>query len=79
MDEKSENKTDFLQSCELSFYCGSDCSESKELILDSGCTSHIFCDNDSFVELHDVSSKICVNANISVSPVKGQSVAKFFA
>ena len=29
-----------------------------------------------FVELHDVSSKICVNANNSVSPVKGQGVAK---
>ena len=48
------------------------------MILDSGCTSHIFCDKDFFVELHDVSSKICVNANNSVSPVKGQSVAKIF-
>ena len=44
--------------------------------MDSGCTSHIFCDKDFFVELHDVSSKICVNANNSVSPVKGQGVAK---
>ena len=48
------------------------------MILDSGCTSHIFCDKDSFVEPHIVSSKICVNANNSVSPVKGQSVAKIF-
>ena len=31
-----------------------------------------------FVELHDVSSKICVKANNSVSPVKGQSVATTF-
>ena len=42
--KKSENRTNFWQSCEFSFYCGSDCSESKELILDSSCTSHIFCD-----------------------------------
>ena len=76
LDEKSENRTNFLQSCEFSFYCGSDCSKSKELILDSGCTSHIFCDEDFFVELHDVSLKNCVNANNSVSPVKGQCVAK---
>ena len=76
LDKKSENRTNFSQSCEFSFYCGSDCSKSKELILDSGCTSHIFCDKDFFVELHDVSSKICVNANNSVSPVKGQGVAK---
>ena len=66
LDKKSENRTKYLQSCEFSFYCGSDCSKSKELILDSGCTSHIFCDKDFFVELHDVSSKICVNANNSV-------------
>ena len=43
--------------------------------MDSGCTSHIFCDKVFFVELHDVSSKICVNANNSVSPVKRQGVA----
>ena len=66
----------FSQSCEFSFYSGSDCSKSKELILDYGCTSHIFCDKDFFVELHDVSSKICVNASNGVSPVKGQGVAK---
>ena len=36
----------------------------------------MFSDEDFFVELHDVSSKICVNANNSVSPVKGQGVAK---
>ena len=46
------------------------------MILDSGCTSHMFCDKDFFVELHDVSSTICVNANNGVSPVKGQGVAK---
>ena len=76
LDKKSENRTNFSLSCEFSFYCGSDCSKSKELILDSGCMSHIFCDKDFFVERHDVSSKICVNANNSVSPVKGQSVGK---
>ena len=65
-----------MQICEFSFFFGSDCSKSKELILDSGCTSHIFCDKDFFVELHDVPSKICVNANNSVSPVKVQSVVK---
>ena len=48
LDKKSENRTNFSQSCEFSFYCGSDCSKSKELILDSGCTSHIFCDKDFF-------------------------------
>ena len=31
-----------------------------------------------FFELHDISSKICVNANNSVSPVKRQGVAKIF-
>ena len=46
------------------------------MILDSGCTLHIFCGKDFFVELHDVSSKICVNANNSVSPVKMQGDAK---
>ena len=46
------------------------------MILDSGCTSHIFCAKDFFVELHDVSSKIRVNANNSVSAVKVQGVAK---
>ena len=66
----------FSRSCEFSFYCGSDCSKSKELILGSSCTSHILCDNDFFVELYDVSSKICLTANNSVSPVKGQGVAK---
>ena len=77
--KKSENETNFSQSCEFSFYCGSDCSKSEELILDSGCTSQIFCVKDFFVELHDVSSKIGVNANNnSVSPVKGQGVAKIF-
>ena len=74
--KKSENRTNFLQSCEFSFYRGSNCSKSKELTLDSSCTSHIFCDKDFFVELHEVSSKICVNAKNSVSPVKGQGVAK---
>ena len=48
------------------------------MILDSGCTSHIFCDKDFFVALRDVSLKICVSANNSVSPVKGQAVAKIF-
>ena len=76
LDKKSENR--FSQSCEFSFDCGSDCWKSKELILDSCCTSHIFSDKDFFVELRDVSSKICVNANNSVSPVKGQGVAKVF-
>ena len=76
LDKKSENRTNFSQSCEFSFYCGSDFSKSKELILDSSCTLHIFCDKDFFVEIHDVSSENCVNANNSVSPVKGQSVAK---
>ena len=76
LDKKSENRTKFSQSYEFSFYSGSDCSKSKELILDSGCTSHIFCIKDFFVELHDVSSEICVNANNSVSPVKEQSVDK---
>ena len=73
-DKKSENRTNFSQICEFSFYCGSDCSKSKQLILDSSFKSHIVCDKDFFVELHDVSSKICVNANNSVSPVKGQDV-----
>ena len=77
LDKKSGNRTNFSQICEFTFFCGSDCSKSKELILDSGCTLHIFCDKYFFVELHDVSSKICVNANNSVSPVKGQCVAKF--
>ena len=76
LDKKSENRTIFSQSGEFSFYCGFDCSKSKEFNLDSGCTSHIFCDKDFFVELHDVSSKICVNANNSVSPGKEQGVAK---
>ena len=76
MDKKSENKTNFSQISEFSFYCGSECSKSKELILDSGCTSHIFFDKEFFVELHDVSSKICVNTKNSVSPVKVQGVAK---
>ena len=76
LDKKPEKRTNVSQGCEFSFYCGSDCSKSKELILDSGCTSHMFCDKDFFVDLHDVSSKICVNANSSVSPVKGQGVAK---
>ena len=76
LDKKSENRTNFSQSCEFSSYCGSDSSKSKEFILDSDCTSHTFCDKDFFVELHDVSSKNCVNANKSVSPVKGQSLAK---
>ena len=44
--------------------------------MDSGCTSHIFCDKDFFVELHDVSSKNCANAKNSVSSVKGQGIAK---
>ena len=48
LDKKSENRTNFLQSCEFSVYCGSDCSKNEELILDSGCTSHIFCDKDFF-------------------------------
>ena len=56
--------------------CGPDGSRCQELILDSGCTSHMFHDSEYFVELHDVSSKVCVNANNSVSPVKGQGVAK---
>ena len=76
LDKKSENRTNFSQSCEFSFYCGSNCSKSKELILDSSCMSHIFCDKDFFVELHDVSSKTCVNAINSVSPVKRQGVVK---
>ena len=79
LDKKSENSTNFSQSCEFSFFFGSDCSKSRELILDSGCTSHTFCHKDFFVELHDVSSKICVNANNSVSPVKGQCCQNFFA
>ena len=41
LDKKSENMTNFSQSCESSFYCGSDFLKSKDLILDSGCTSHI--------------------------------------
>ena len=76
LDKKSENRTNFSQSCEFSFYCGFDCSKTKELILGFSCTSHIFCDKDFFFEPHDVSSKICVNANNSVSPVKGQGVSK---
>ena len=48
LEKKSGNRTNFSQSCEFSFYCGPDCSKSKELILDSGCTSHIFCDKDFF-------------------------------
>ena len=44
--------------------------------MDSGCTSHILCDNYFFVEFLDVSPKICVNTNNSVSHVKGQGVAK---
>ena len=76
LHKKSEYRTNFSQSCEFSFYCGSNCSKSKELILDCGCMSHIFCDKDFFVELHEVSSKICVNAFNSVSPVKGQGVVK---
>ena len=71
---KSENRTNFSQSCVFSYY--SDCSKSEELILDSGCTSHIFSDKKFFVQLRDVSLKICVNANNSVSPMKGQGVAK---
>ena len=50
--------------------------ESKALISDPGCNSHILCDKGFFVSLHDVSSKICVNSNNSVSPVKRQGVAK---
>ena len=46
------------------------------MILDSSCTSHIFIDKDFFVEIHDVSSKACVNEINSVSPVKGQEVAR---
>ena len=76
LDKKSEKRTISSRSCDFRFYCGSDCSKSKESILHSGCTSHIFCDKYFFVELHDVSSKICVNANDSVSPVKRQGVAK---
>ena len=76
LDNKSENRTKFSQSCEFSFYGGSGCSKSKELTLDSGCTSHIMCHKDFLVELHDVSSKICVNANNSVPLVKGQGVAE---
>ena len=38
----------------------------------------MFCDKDLFVESHDVSSKICLNASNSVSPVRGQGVAKIF-
>ena len=68
----------FWQSCEFSFFYGSDCPKSKKLILDSGCTSHVFCDKDVFVQLHDVSWKICVNANNSVSAVEGQGVAKIY-
>ena len=34
------------------------------------------CANDFFAELHDVSSKMCVKANYSVSPVKVLGVAK---
>ena len=77
LDKKSQIRTNFWQSCEFFFYCSSDCSKSKELILDSGCTSHIFCDKDVFADIHGVSSKICVNANNSVSPLKGQGVTKF--
>ena len=76
MDKKSENWSNFLQRCKFFLYCGSVCSKNEELILNSGCTSHIFCDKSFFVELHDVFSKICVNANNRVSPVKGQGVAK---
>ena len=76
LDRKSDNKVNLSQGCEFSFYCGPDGSRCQELILDSGCTSHMFHDSEFFVELHDVSSKVCVNANNSVSPVKGQGVAK---
>ena len=77
MDKNSDNKTNFLQSCEFSFYRGSGCSESNELILDSSCISHIICDNDFFVEVMMFFRKF-VWMQISVSPVKGQSVAKIF-
>ena len=76
LDEKSENRRSFSKSCEFLFYCGSDGSKNKELILDSGCTSYIFCDKCFFTEIYDVSWKICVNAINSVPPVRGQCVAK---
>ena len=43
---RSENRTIFSQSCEFCFYRGSDCSKSKDLILDSVCFSRIFCDKN---------------------------------
>ena len=42
----SENKVNFSQGSEFSFYCGSADPKTSELILDSGCTSHMFCDKD---------------------------------
>ena len=38
-----------------------------------------FCDQKFFVELHDASSKNCVNANNSVSPLKGRDLAKIYS
>ena len=75
---KSENKANFSQGCEFSFICGSRESKTCELILDFGCSSHVFCDKDFFVELDDDCSKVCVNANNSLSPMRGQVVAKIF-
>ena len=34
------------------------------------------CDRDFFVEINDDCSKVCVNANNSLSPVRGQGVAE---
>ena len=48
LEKKCESRTNFSQSREFSSYCGSDCSKSKELVLDSSCTSHINCDKDFF-------------------------------
>ena len=70
-DRKSDNKVNLSQGCEFSFYCGSDGSRCQELILDSGCTSHMFHDKEFFVELHDVSSKICLNAKKGGFPGEG--------
>ena len=73
---KTENKANFYQESEFSFICGSRDSKTRELNMDSGCSSHMFCDKVFCVELNDDCSRVCVNANNSLSPVGGQAVAK---